>query len=510
MTPAQGRGHVFMFHILVTGKKMLSSKPKTTALIEEQRQAGGKFMLFQGWKLPREFSSSRKEHLNVRKNAGLFDISHMGEIRVQGPGALPLLQKTLTNQSDKLKKNQAQYNLMCNEKGGVIDDLLLYCLEPEKDYLLCVNAGCSEKDFQWLSKHNMFQATLKNESDKWAGLSIQGPKALSLLIKALCPSHDSLKIPARQSDLPDYSPTSRDLCPTRAVPLEASPTLPESREATLLKNMKKNQCQWFSPVSGGTHFQMDTLNKTGVHQQILVSATGYTGERGFEIFLPPQSAPVLWQKLLEVGKGILCPAGLSARDTLRLESQYPLYGQELSEDRDPYSAGLSWAVKNKTNFIGSQALSKTKITNKRVSFVLSQGESALSFPRSSVIPAKAGICSIQELSFPRRRESHSFILSQSKSTDFVSSSQHNLVQKEEQKNRAEQMSSPLRVPRTGNRILAGGQPIGEVTSGAFSPTLSSMIGMGYVQAEQSASPTKIQVEIQGDLYPAFLVPRFLP
>ena len=450
---------------------MLSSKPKATPLIEEQRRAGGKFMLFQGWKLPREFSSSRKEHLNVRKNAGLFDISHMGEIRVQGPGALPLLQKTLTNQSDKLKKNQAQYNLMCNEKGGVIDDLLLYCLEPEKDYLLCVNAGCSEKDFQWLSKHNIFQATLKNEGDKWAGLSIQGPKALSLLIKALCPSRDSLKTLTRQSDALDYSPTSRDLCPTRAVPLEASPTLPESRESSLLKNMKKNQCQWFSLVSGGTHFQMDTSNKTGVHQLILVSATGYTGEQGFEIFLPPQSAPVLWRKLLEVGEGVLCPAGLVARDTLRLESQYPLYGQELSEDRDPYSAGLSWAVKNKTNFIGSQALSQTKITNKRVSFVLSQGESA----------------------------------------DFTSFSQHNLVPKGEQRTVTEQMSPPLRVPRAGNRILdRKGQLIGEVTSGAFSPTLSSMIGMGYVQAEQSVDNTKVQIEIQGELYPAFLVPRFLP
>ncbi len=365
---------------------MLSETPRTTALIEEHRRAGAKFMLFQGWKLPREFGSAREEHLFVRKSAGLFDISHMGEIRVQGPGALTLLQKTLTNQVDKLKKNQAQYNLMCNERGGVVDDLILYCLEPESDYLLCVNAGCREKDFNWLKKHNSPKAILNQESAEWAGLSLQGPKAGEILTR----------------------------------------TWDAQEEVAFLKSMKKNQCGWV--VFEG--------------QKVLVCRTGYTGERGFEMFLSPQKAPALWRKLLKRGKEDLCPVGLSARDTLRLESQYPLYGKELSEDIDPHSAGLSWAVRNTTNFIGCHALSQIQVSKKRVAFKL---------------------------------------------------------------------LSPLApVPRTGCPIHINGQRAGEVTSGAFSPTLSSMTGMGYVRKEKSTPGTPIQVQIREELYPAQIVSHLLP
>ena len=366
--------------------KMLSKQAKTTALIEEHRQAGAQFMLFQGWKLPREFGSAIEEHLFVRKKAGLFDISHMGEIRVQGPGALPLLQKTLTNQVDKLKKNQAQYNLMCNEKGGVVDDLILYCLKPEEDYLLCVNTACREKDFNWLKKHNTHEAILKEESTKWAGLSLQGPKAKEILIKTWATQEE---------------------------------------EVVSIKDMKKNQCGWF--VFKG--------------HKVLICGTGYTGERGFEIFLAPEKAPALWRKLLTKGKEDLCPVGLSARDTLRLESQYPLYGQELSEHIDPYSAGLSWAVRNPTNFIGSRALSQMQVTKKRVAFKL--------------------------------------------------------------------MSSQASVPRTGCPIRLKGQVVGEVTSGAFSPTLSAMIGMGYVQERKSAPKTPIQIQIREEFYPAQIVSHLL-
>ena len=385
--------------------KILPNNPKTTPLFEEQKKAGGRFMLFHGWKLPREFSSATKEHLNVRKNAGLFDISHMGEIRVKGHGALSLLQKTLTNQIDKLKKNQAQYNLMCNEKGGVIDDLMLYCLEPKKDYLLCVNADCVKKDFNWLNKQNTFKAIITDESNRWAGLSLQGPKALDLLTKAFC-----------------------------------------SQTTSILKNMKKNQCQWVACLFKKDREENSFLPTQDLkafndkYQPVLVSATGYTGERGFEIFLPPQIAPILWRNLLEVGKGVLCLVGLLGRDTLRLESQYPLYGQELNEDIDPHSAGLSWVVKNKSCFIGSKALSQIKVRKKRIAFKL---------------------------------------------------------------------ASPARVPRTGNRLFFGDQVIGEVSSGAFSPTLSAMIGMGYVLLEKSTPSTKILVEIQEELYPALIVTHFL-
>ena len=390
--------------------------------MQEQKKAGAKFMLFHGWKLPSEFSSARKEHLNVRKNAGLFDISHMGQIRVKGHQALFLLQKTLTNQVDKLKKNEAQYNLMCHERGGVIDDLILYCVAPGEDYILCVNTACIKKDFNWLLKHNTFQAHVTDESSQWAGLALQGPKALELLITAL------------------FDKTGTALL---------SPS--ELKAKSLLTQLKKNQYLW-------------------LHDVILVSATGYTGEKGFELFLPPQKAPALWRKLLEVSPSELCPVGLLSRDTLRLESQYPLYGQELSEDIDPYSAKLSWAVKNKTDFIGSQALSQIQIKKKRVSFILASKELGDVFHCNNGEPM--GI--------------------------------------------TEAIPTPLRVPRIGNRILIKAQAIGEVTSGAFSPTLSAMIGMGYVMAEHApmaknqATAKQIQVEIQGELYPAFIVPRFRP
>ena len=354
---------------------------RETFLIEEHRRCGARFVNFHGWKLPVEFSGSTAEHLNVRKNSGLFDVSHMGEIRIKGPGALKLLEKCLTNNVAALKKNRTQYNFLCNEQGGVIDDLILYCLKPDEDYLLCVNAACMKKDLDWFRRYKSIydeEVCLQNESDRWAQLALQGPGAPSLLAAVF------------------------------------------EKEA---ETLKKNHFLWFS-------FQSEP---------VLVSATGYTGEKGFEMLVSGGKASDLWREILEKGKNRGClPSGLAARDTLRMEMKYPLYGKDLNENTDPHSAGLSWAIKNPKNFIGSAALSliKKKIRKKWVGF---------------------------------------------------------------------QLSRPTGVPRTGNRILVEGTAVGEVTSGAKSPVLGQMIGLGYVPIEYSSVSQCIEVEIHQDPVPAEVV-----
>ncbi len=355
---------------------------KETTLIEEHRRCAGKLIAFHGWKLPLEFSGSKEEHLNVRKNVGVFDVSHMGVIRVLGTDALKVLEKCLTNNVAALKKNRTQYNLLCNEEGGIVDDLILYCLEPCEDYLLCVNAACFEKDLEWIRSHTLSGPEIvRNENIGWAQLALQGPKAPALLAFVL--------------------------------------GLKEGEELEI----KKNHCQWFSFLG----------------QSILVSATGYTGEKGFEILVSHEKAPLLWRGILEKGKDFGClPSGLAARDTLRMEMKYPLYGNDLNESIDPHSAGLSWAVKNPTDFIGSEALSniKRQIRKKWVGF---------------------------------------------------------------------QLSEVAGVPRSGSRILVEGTPVGEVTSGAKSPSLDKMIGLGYVETEYSSPSQCIQVEIHQNPIPAEIV-----
>ena len=292
---------------------------KETPLIEEYRRLGAKLIPFHGWKLPLEFSGSGKEHLNVREKAGLFDVSHMGEIRLKGNQALKTLEKCLTNNVSVLTENQAQYNFMCNETGGIIDDLILYCFKPGEDYLLCVNASCLEKDLKWLRQHSL--CDVSNESDQWAQLALQGPMAPSILFSVL-KSHKVLR---------------------------------EGDYSKLVLEMKVNRFECFSFLGS----------------PIVVSATGYTGEKGFEILVSPEKAPILWRDILEKGgKSDCLPVGLAARDTLRMEMKYPLYGNDLNEDTDPHSAGLSWVVKNPHNFIGSAALSRIKRDKKWVGFQL--------------------------------------------------------------------------------------------------------------------------------------------
>ena len=272
---------------------------KESPLIEEHRRLKARFINFHGWKLPLSFSSPIKEHLNVRKHCGLFDVSHLGNIRIKGPGALQLLQKCLTSNVAILRQNQSQYSLICNKQGGILDDLIIYCLKAKEDYLLCVNASRLQKDLNWLNSHNDFDATLKNESKMSARMALQGPLSEAVLNDVL-------------SDMP-------------------------------LGGIKKNCFKW-------CRFESELL---------MVSATGYTGEKGFEILASPSAAAPLWRKILTTKHSCL-PAGLAARDTLRIEMKYPLYGQDLNENTSPYSAGLGFALKNPKPFIGSKSLNRLK------------------------------------------------------------------------------------------------------------------------------------------------------
>lgn len=275
---------------------------KKTPLHHIYSEYGGKTIDFGGWELPVQFSSIKAEHEAVRTKAGLFDVSHMGELLVSGANALAFLQKMLTNDLSKLKIGRTQYNILCNESGGTIDDLLVYRIE-EDEFLLVVNAANTDKDFEWLKQHCPEDVKLENVSENYSLLALQGPLAETTLQKL------------SDSDLSQITPFS------------------------FANNVK--------------------LGKASV----LVSRTGYTGEDGFEIYCQPEDATYLWKEILEAGKeeGVL-PCGLGARDTLRFEAGLPLYGQELSSTITPLEAGLTFAVKTQKSedFIGKDALTIQK------------------------------------------------------------------------------------------------------------------------------------------------------
>lgn len=273
-----------------------------TPLFNTYKEHGGKVIDFGGWELPVQFSSIKEEHEAVRTQAGLFDVSHMGEFEVKGPNALSFLQFTMTNDVSKLQNGQAQYTAMCYENGGTVDDLLIY-KRDENDYLLVVNASNIEKDFDWLNSHKTEGVELVNVSPEYAQLAIQGPKAEMILQKL----------------------TDTDL----------------------------------SEI-GFFRFKED-VSLAGIPS--LVSRTGYTGEDGFEIYLKTADAEKLWKSILEAGSedGLL-PAGLGARDTLRFEAKLALYGQELTKDITPIEAGIGFAVKadKEADFIGKEVLADQK------------------------------------------------------------------------------------------------------------------------------------------------------
>ncbi|AQQ53011.1 glycine cleavage system aminomethyltransferase GcvT [Planococcus lenghuensis] len=278
------------------------SELKRTPLFESYKKYGGKTIDFGGWELPVQFSGIKQEHEAVRTKAGLFDVSHMGEITVEGPESLAYLQRMLTNDVSKLKTGQAQYTVLCYEDGGTVDDLLVYKLTDER-YLLVVNAANIEKDFDWLKAHAQDGAEVVNRSEEYGQLAFQGPLAESVL--------------QRLTD-------------------------------TDLTDIKFFRFQENVDVAG---------------RNVLVSRTGYTGEDGFEIYGSPEDIIALWGAILEEGKedGAV-PVGLGARDTLRFEACLALYGQELTKDISPLEAGIGFAVKLKkdADFIGKEALLKQK------------------------------------------------------------------------------------------------------------------------------------------------------
>ncbi|MEW9699813.1 glycine cleavage system aminomethyltransferase GcvT [Paenibacillus sp. SI8] len=275
---------------------------KRTPLFPIYAEHGARVIDFGGWELPVQFAGIQKEHDAVRQQVGLFDVSHMGEVQVQGTDALSYLQNMTTNDVAKLEVGQCQYSLMCYPNGGVVDDLLVYKLENEK-YMLVINASNIDKDIEWLRQHLAGNVQLTNISDETAMLAIQGPHAVQIL-----------------SAVTD-TPIAQSLKPF--------------------------------------HF-LQNVNVSGV--KALVSRTGYTGEDGFELYVDQADAVQLWKLLLEAGQAYgLVPAGLGARDTLRFEARLPLYGQELTKDITPLEAGLSFFVKlDKGAFIGREVMAGQK------------------------------------------------------------------------------------------------------------------------------------------------------
>jgi aminomethyltransferase len=267
---------------------------------------------FAGWEMPVQYAGIIEEHEAVRTRVGLFDVSHMGEVVFRGPRALEALNRLFTNDLSKVADGQAQYGCLCRETGGIVDDVVVYRRAAE-DLLVCVNAGNRQKDFEWLAGH-AGGADVRNESDAWAQLALQGPLAAQLL--------------------------------QRLTPLDLSPI---------------------------RSYRFGHGDVAGV--PCLVARTGYTGEDGFELFCGPEAAPRLWDALVEAGRpeGIqLC--GLGARDSLRLEMGYRLYGSDMDDGRTPLEAGLGWVVKlDKGEFIGRDALVRQKeqgLARKLVGFVL--------------------------------------------------------------------------------------------------------------------------------------------
>ncbi|MGG3662420.1 glycine cleavage system aminomethyltransferase GcvT [Bacillus gobiensis] len=276
---------------------------KRTSLFEKYIKYGAKVIDFGGWELPIQFSSILEEHEAVRKEAGLFDVSHMGEVLVEGKGAESYINHLVTNDVTKLSINQAQYTAMCYPDGGTVDDLVVYKLANEK-YLLVINAANIEKDYEWMELHLRGDVTLHNISSDIAQLALQGPKAEGILQKL----------------------TATDLTEI-----------------------------------GFFRFAQHT-NLNGI-TDVLISRTGYTGEDGFELYLAADKAEALWENLLEAGKEDgLKPCGLGARDTLRFEVRLALYGQELTNEISPLEAGIGFAVKTnkESHFIGKDILTAQK------------------------------------------------------------------------------------------------------------------------------------------------------
>jgi aminomethyltransferase len=359
---------------------------KRTAFYKYHVGMGAKMVPFAGFEMPLEYSGVRQEHRNVRENVGVFDVSHMGEIWIKGPGAAALVQKLTSNDLQKLLPGRIQYTCFPNEKGGIVDDLLVYCYEEEK-YLLVVNASNTEKDYSWIRQHNDGGVEVENASEKISQLAVQGPNATALL---------------------------QELTPV--------------------------------DLRGIPYYRFMTGELAGV-KEVIISNSGYTGAGGFELYMYNEDAPKVWEELFRTGAKMgLEPAGLAARDTLRLEMGFCLYGNDINDSTSPLEAGLGWITKfvDGNDFINRKALEEQKtrgVERRLVGFEL------------------------RDRGIPRQ---HYPILG-------------------------------------GN-----GTVIGEVTSGTMSPMTGKGIGLGYVDAAYAAEGTEIRIGIRNKQIPAGVVrPPFI-
>ena len=353
---------------------------RNTALTHKHEALGAKMVPFAGYMMPVQYEGVNVEHELVREGVGVFDVSHMGEFLVSGAGALDLIQKVTSNDASVLTIGRAQYSCMPNGKGGVIDDLIIYKIK-EEEYLLVVNASNIDKDWDWISSHNSFNAFMRNLSDDYSLLAIQGPKAVEAM----------------------QSLTSIDLSEIK-------------------------------------YYHFEVADFAGV-EHVIISATGYTGSGGFEIYCKNDVAEQVWDKVFEAGADFgIKPIGLAARDTLRLEMGFCLYGNDIDDTTSPLEAGLGWITKlAKDDFIDKDFLANQKeegIKNKLVAFQM----------------IDRGI--------PR----HDY-------------------------------------PIQG----ANGNTIGRVTSGTMSPSMKIAIGLGYVTKENSTVNSEIFIEIRGKAIKAQVV-----
>ena len=367
---------------------MEETQLKRTPLFEIHTALGARMVEFGGWEMPVLYSGISQEHLAVRQAAGLFDISHMGEFLFDGPDSLKFLNQLLTNNLAKLESGQGQYTLLCQDNGGVIDDLYAYRLGDTR-YLLVVNASRLEIDWMWIkaqrnSRHKSLQLEMTNLSGNLAAMALQGPNAAGIIAGVF--------------------PAAAELLKNQITKLEFG-------SATV----------W-------------------------LSRTGYTGEDGFELVVPNGHAPALWEQLMSLGQALdLLPAGLGARDTLRTEAGYSLYGHELTSNTTPIEAALGWAVAlDKPSFNGQEMLAAQKqdgVSRRCIAFKMT-GKSA-----------------------------------------------------------------PPRQPYKIFSADGNGREIGEVTSGTQSPSLGCGIGLGYVESDHAKSGTGIEIEIRNRRFPAQVVKR---
>jgi aminomethyltransferase len=371
---------------------------KRTPLFAVHQKLGGKLIEFGGWEMPVQYSSIVDEHLAVRRAGGLFDISHMGEVLVSGPQALAFLNHALTNDLRKLAAGQGQYTLLCNERGGVVDDLYAYRV-GEEEFLLIINASRIEADVPWLqSLHDAWphraQVQWRNASDTLAAVALQGPRVRSFIDVVLPGPFTGGTAVARASDL------------------------------------KKNEIALTSVLG----------------QTVYLGCTGYTGEDGFEIIAPAPVIEPIWTQLLAAGHPhCLQPAGLGARDTLRTEVCYPLYGHELDEQTTPMEAGLGFFVAlDKGEFVGRSVLAEQKAKGPARRLVAFKMTAKSAPPRPHYAIWSPG---------------------------------------------------------------PAGARVGEVVSGTQSPSLNLGIGLGYVPTDLAKPGTALEIEIRSNRAPAVIVPK---